>query len=106
MRELLESGKEYDVALAVGPLPMMRAVCDLTREFSLPTVVSMNPVMVDGTGMCGCCRLTVGGEVKYACIDGPEFDGHKVDFDEAMQRLRTYKAQEEEHMCRLRGERR
>lgn len=106
VRELLESGKEYDVALAVGPLPMMRAVCDLTREFSLPTVVSMNPVMVDGTGMCGCCRLTVGGEVKYACIDGPEFDGHKVDFDEAMQRLRTYKAQEEEHMCRLRGERR
>ena len=77
-RELLESGKEYDVALAVGPLPMMRAVCDLTREFSLPTVVSMNPVMVDGTGMCGCCRLTVGGEVKYACIDGPEFDGHKT----------------------------
>ena len=106
VRELLESGKEYDVALAVGPLPMMRAVCNLTREFSLPTVVSMNPVMVDGTGMCGCCRLTVGGEVKYACIDGPEFDGHKVDFDEAMQRLRTYKAQEEEHMCRLRGERR
>ena len=106
VRELLESGKEYDVALAVGPLPMMRAVCDLTREFSLPTVVSMNPVMVDGTGMCGCCRLTVGGEVKYACIDGPEFDGHKVDFDEAMQRLRTYKAQEEEHLCRLRGERR
>lgn len=106
VRELLESGKDYDVALAVGPLPMMRAVCDLTREFSLPTVVSMNPVMVDGTGMCGCCRLTVGGEVKYACIDGPEFDGHKVDFDEAMQRLRTYKAQEEEHMCRLRGERR
>ena len=106
VRELLESGKGYDVALAVGPLPMMRAVCDLTREFSLPTVVSMNPVMVDGTGMCGCCRLTVGGEVKYACIDGPEFDGHKVDFDEAMQRLRTYKAQEEEHMCRLRGERR
>lgn len=106
VRELLESGKSYDVALAVGPLPMMRAVCDLTREFSLPTVVSMNPVMVDGTGMCGCCRLTVGGEVKYACIDGPEFDGHKVDFDEAMQRLRTYKTQEEEHMCRLRGERR
>ena len=106
VRELLESGKAYDVALAVGPLPMMRAVCNLTREFSLPTVVSMNPVMVDGTGMCGCCRLTVGGEVKYACIDGPEFDGHKVDFVEAMQRLRTYKAQEEEHMCRLRGERR
>ena len=102
-RELLERGEKYDVAFAVGPLPMMRAVCRLTAEFSLPTVVSMNPLMVDGTGMCGCCRLTVGGEVRYACIDGPEFDGHQVDFDEAMQRLRTYKAQEEEHMCRLRG---
>lgn len=102
-RELLERGEKYDVAFAVGPLPMMRAVCKLTAEFSLPTVVSMNPLMVDGTGMCGCCRLTVGGEVRYACIDGPEFDGHQVDFDEAMQRLRTYKAQEEEHMCRLRG---
>ena len=101
--ELLERGEKYDVAFAVGPLPMMRAVCRLTAEFSLPTVVSMNPLMVDGTGMCGCCRLTVGGEVRYACIDGPEFDGHQVDFDEAMQRLRTYKAQEEEHMCRLRG---
>ena len=105
-RELFEKGEHYDVVFAVGPLPMMRAVCRLTEEFGIPTVVSMNPVMVDGTGMCGCCRLTVGGEVKYACIDGPEFDGHKVDFDEAMQRLRTYKAQEEEHMCRLRGERR
>ena len=102
-RELLERGEKYDVAFAVGPLPMMRAVCRLTAEFSLPTVVSMNPLMVDGTGMCGCCRLTVGGEVRYACIDGPEFDGHQVDFDEAMQRLRTYKAQEEEHICRLRG---
>ncbi len=102
-RELLERGEKYDVAFAVGPLPMMRAVCRLTAEFSLPTVVSMNPLMVDGTGMCGCCRLTVGGEVRYACIDGPEFDGHQVDFDEAMQRLRTYKTQEEEHMCRLRG---
>ncbi len=102
-RELFESGEKYDVVLAVGPLPMMRAVCGLTAEFGIPTVVSMNPVMVDGTGMCGCCRLTVGGEVKYACIDGPEFDGHKVDFDEAIQRLRMYRPQEEEHMCRLRG---
>ena len=101
-RELLQK-ESYDAAFAVGPLPMMRAVCELTKQFSLPTVVSMNPVMVDGTGMCGCCRLTVDGEVRYACIDGPEFDGHKVDFEEAMQRLRTYKAQEEEHMCRLRG---
>ena len=102
-RELVEKGVKYDVVLAVGPLPMMRAVCGLTAEFGIPTVVSMNPVMVDGTGMCGCCRLTVGGEVKYACIDGPEFDGHKVDFDEAIQRLRMYRPQEEEHMCRLRG---
>ena len=102
-RELFEKGVKYDVVLAVGPLPMMRAVCGLTAEFGIPTVVSMNPVMVDGTGMCGCCRLTVGGEVKYACIDGPEFDGHKVDFDEAIQRLRMYRPQEEEHMCRLRG---
>ena len=102
-RELFESGKRYDAVLAVGPLPMMRAVCRLTAEFGIPTIVSMNPVMVDGTGMCGCCRLTVGGEVKYACIDGPEFDGHKVDFDEAIQRLGTYKAQEREHMCRLTG---
>lgn len=102
-RDLFESGEKYDVVLAVGPLPMMRAVCGLTAEFGIPTVVSMNPVMVDGTGMCGCCRLTVGGEVKYACIDGPEFDGHKVDFDEAIQRLRMYRPQEEEHMCRLRG---
>ena len=81
----------------------MRAVCAVTAEFGIPTIVSMNPVMVDGTGMCGCCRLTVGGEIKYACIDGPEFDGHKVDFDEAIQRSRTYREQENEHMCRLRG---
>ena len=102
-RELFEKGVKYDVVLAVGPLPMMRAVCGLTAEFGIPTVVSMNPVMVDGTGMCGCCRVTVGGKVNYACIYGPEFDGHKVDFDEAIQRLRMYRPQEEEHMCRLRG---
>ncbi len=102
-RDLFERGVRYDAVLAVGPLPMMRAVCAVTAEFGIPTIVSMNPVMVDGTGMCGCCRLTVGGEIKYACIDGPEFDGHKVDFDEAIQRSRTYREQENEHMCRLRG---
>ena len=102
-RELFESGAKHDAVLAVGPLPMMRAVCNLTKEFGIHTVVSMNPIMVDGTGMCGCCRLTVDGEIKYACIDGPEFDGHKVDFDEAMQRLRVYREQESEHMCRLKG---
>ena len=102
VRELL--GKEkYDVIMAVGPLMMMKAVCDVTREFGVHTIVSMNSVMVDGTGMCGCCRVTVGGERKYACVDGPEFDGHLVDFDEARLRAGFYKEQEAEHMCRIRG---
>lgn len=102
VRELL--GKEkYDVVMAVGPLMMMKAVCDVTRELGVHTIVSMNSVMVDGTGMCGCCRVTVGGERKYACVDGPEFDGHLVDFDEARLRAGFYKEQEAEHMCRIRG---
>lgn len=101
-RELFEKGERYDAVFAVGPLGMMRAVCKLTAEYGIPTIVSMNSLMVDGTGMCGCCRLTVGGEVKYACIDGPEFDGHKVDFDEAISRSRMYKEIEDEHTCRLR----
>ena len=101
-RELFERGERYDAVFAVGPLGMMRAVCKLTAEYGIPTIVSMNSLMVDGTGMCGCCRLTVGGEVKYACIDGPEFDGHKVDFDEAISRSRMYKEIEDEHTCRLR----
>lgn len=101
-RELFEKGERYDAVFAVGPLGMMRAVCNLTAEYGIPTIVSMNSLMVDGTGMCGCCRLTVGGEVKYACIDGPEFDGHKVDFDEAISRSRMYKEIEDEHTCRLR----
>ena len=102
VREL--PGKEkYDVVMAVGPLMMMKAVCDVTREFGVHTIVSMNSVMVDGTGMCGCCRVTVGGERKYACVDGPEFDGHLVDFDEARLRAGFYKEQEAEHMCRIRG---
>lgn len=103
-RELFEAGEKYDCVFAVGPLPMMKAVSALTREFGIPTVVSMNSLMVDGTGMCGCCRLTVGGKVRYACIHGPEFDGHLVDFDEAISRSKMYAAAEKRHMCRLTGE--
>ena len=103
-RELFEAGEKYDCVFAVGPLPMMKAVSALTKEFGIPTVVSMNSLMVDGTGMCGCCRLTVGGKVRYACIHGPEFDGHLVDYDEAIARSRMYAADEKRHMCRLTGE--
>lgn len=102
VRELL-SHDNYDVVMAVGPLMMMKAVCDVTREFGVHTIVSMNSVMVDGTGMCGCCRVTVGGERKYACVDGPEFDGHLVDFDEARARASFYREQEADHVCRIRG---
>lgn len=100
LRRLINGKDETDCVFAVGPLPMMKAVCDLTREYGIKTVVSMNSLMVDGTGMCGCCRVTVGGKVRYACIDGPEFDGHEVDFDEARMRNNMYKAQE--HRCALR----
>ena len=103
LKALLDSGKKYDVVFAVGPMPMMRAVANLTREYGIRTIVSMNSVMVDGTGMCGGCRITVGGETKYACVDGPEFDGHLVDFDSALNRLGYYKEVEQEHKCRLRG---
>ena len=105
--DALKSGLEnglYDCVMAVGPLPMMRAVCALTKQYGVKTVVSMNPLMVDGTGMCGCCRVTVGGAVKYACVDGPEFDGHEVDWDSAILRLRAYKEQEKAHYCRMTGE--
>ena len=101
LEELVNSGKQYDCVFAVGPMIMMKVVCDVTRKYNLPTIVSMNSIMVDGTGMCGGCRVTVDGEIKYACVDGPEFDGHKVDFAEAMSRSRFY--QEKEHVCRLRG---
>lgn len=94
VEELIKDNNDYDCVFAVGPMPMMRAVCDVTRKYNVHTVVSMNSIMVDGTGMCGGCRLTVGGEVKYACVDGPEFDGHKVDFAEAMSRLTFYKERE------------
>lgn len=86
--------KQYDVCVAIGPMIMMKFVCLTTKKYELPTVVSMNPIMVDGTGMCGACRLTVDGEAKFACVDGPEFDGHKVDFDQAMKRQQMYKTQE------------
>lgn len=104
LKELLDTkAGEFDAVMAVGPLMMMKAVCDLTRGYGIPTVVSMNSIMVDGTGMCGGCRVTVGGETKYACVDGPEFDGHLVDFDEARQRGAFYREQEAEHSCRIRG---
>ncbi|MBQ3864957.1 MAG: sulfide/dihydroorotate dehydrogenase-like FAD/NAD-binding protein [Clostridia bacterium] len=94
LRELLEKGEKYDMAVAIGPIPMMKAVCAVTKEFNLKTMVSLNPIMVDGTGMCGGCRVTVGGKTKYACVDGPDFDGHLVDFDEMASRSRMYKEEE------------
>jgi NAD(P)H-flavin reductase len=90
----------YDEVIAIGPLPMMKAVVDITKPLNLPTMVSMNPVMIDGTGMCGGCRLTVDHEIKFACVDGPDFDGFKIDFDEAIRRSQMYKTQEE-HLCRI-----
>lgn len=94
-------GKKYDHVVAIGPMIMMKFVCILTKELGIPTVVSMNPIMVDGTGMCGACRLQVGDEVKFACVDGPEFDGHLVDFDQAMNRQRMYKTEEGRAMLKL-----
>ncbi len=90
LKRLIENGEQYDEVIAIGPLVMMKFVSKLTKEYNIPTVVSMNPIMIDGTGMCGGCRLTVGGEMKFACVDGPEFDGHLVDFDEAMDRAAMY----------------
>ncbi|MCI5653228.1 MAG: sulfide/dihydroorotate dehydrogenase-like FAD/NAD-binding protein [Lachnospiraceae bacterium] len=98
---VINQGKKYDVCVAIGPMIMMKFVCMLTKELNLPTIVSMNPIMVDGTGMCGACRLTVGDEVKFACVDGPEFDGHLVNFDEAMKRQQMYKTQEGRAMLKL-----
>ena len=105
LQELLEKGNQYDAVLAIGPIPMMNFVCKTTEPFGVKTMVSLNPIMVDGTGMCGGCRVTVGGEVKFACVDGPEFDGHKVDFAELMSRNTTYRTREadvtEHHTCRI-----
>jgi len=102
IQDLVEKeGKHYDVCIAIGPMIMMKFVCKLTEKLDIPTVVSLNPIMVDGTGMCGACRVTVGGEVKFACVDGPEFDGHKVDFDQAMKRQQIYKTEEGRALLRL-----
>lgn len=95
IKDLVQNqGKKYDVCVAIGPMIMMKFVCLLTKELGIPTIVSMNPIMVDGTGMCGACRLSVGGKVQFACVDGPEFDGHEVDFDQAMKRQQQYKTAE------------
>lgn len=104
LREQIEAGAQYDRVIAIGPVIMMKFVCMLTKEYNIPTVVSMNPIMIDGTGMCGGCRLTVGGETKFACVDGPEFDGHLVDFDESMARgamYRDFELHAREETCNL-----
>ena len=104
LKELIEAGEQYDEVIAIGPLIMMKFVAKLTKEYGIKTVVSMNPIMIDGTGMCGGCRLTVGGKTKFACVDGPDFDGHEVDFDEAMARAAMYKSferQAHEDACNL-----
>ena len=104
LKQLIEEGSQYDLVIAIGPLIMMKFVCQLTKQYGIKTIVSMNPVMIDGTGMCGGCRVTVGGETKFACVDGPDFDGHLVDFDEAMRRQQMYKEEERKACedCRLR----
>lgn len=99
LQERIDAGRKYDMVIAIGPIPMMKFVCKTTEPYELKTIVSLNPIMIDGTGMCGGCRVTVGGEIKYACVDGPDFDGHKVDFDELMRRNGTYR--EQEHECRM-----
>lgn len=105
LKELIEAGEKYDAVIAIGPLVMMRAVSNLTKEYGIKTIVSMNPIMIDGTGMCGGCRVIVGGETKFACVDGPDFDGHLIDWDNALMRQRTYSEQEkiscESGHCRI-----
>ncbi|MDO4563364.1 MAG: sulfide/dihydroorotate dehydrogenase-like FAD/NAD-binding protein [Clostridia bacterium] len=107
LEEQIKKGVEYDMVIAIGPLPMMRAVCNLTKPYAIKTIISMNSIMIDGTGMCGGCRLIVDGKVKFACVDGPDFDGHLVDFDAAMKRNAMYRNFEakslENHKCRLEG---
>lgn len=96
----IKNGTNYDLVVAIGPLPMMKAVSELTKNFGIKTIVSMNPIIIDGTGMCGGCRLTVAGKTKFACVDGPDFDGHEVDFDETIKRLSTYKVEENRDLSR------
>lgn len=105
LKSLIDSGNKYDLVIAIGPVPMMKFVCKVAEPYGIDAIVSLNPIMIDGTGMCGCCRVKVGGETKFACVDGPDFDGHKVDFDELMRRNSIYKEQEkkdmENHVCKL-----
>ncbi|MBQ8137241.1 MAG: sulfide/dihydroorotate dehydrogenase-like FAD/NAD-binding protein [Clostridia bacterium] len=104
LEKLIQSGESYDEVITIGPLIMMKFVCKLTKQYGIKTIASMNPIMIDGTGMCGGCRLTVGGQTRFACVDGPEFDGHEIDFDEAIARGRTYSAFERhayEEACSL-----
>ncbi len=107
LKQLIDEGNAYDVVVAIGPPIMMKVVCDVTRPYGIKTIVSLNPIMIDGTGMCGGCRVTVGGKTKFACVDGPDFDGHQVDFPELMRRLSIYKDHErtaqERHQCRMEG---
>ena len=103
LQELIDAGNNYDLVIAIGPIPMMKCVSKVTEPYNIKTLVSLNPIMIDGTGMCGGCRVTVGGEIKFACVDGPDFDGHKVDYDELMQRNSTYRefeVHDKEH-CRM-----
>lgn len=104
LQENIDKGKKYDHILTIGPVIMMKNVVEVARPYEIPVTVSMNSIMVDGTGMCGCCRLTVDGKMKFACVDGPDFDGYKVDFAEAMNRAKNYIIEEKEHICRLTGE--
>ena len=105
LQALIDEGTRYDLVIAIGPIPMMKFVCKTTEPYGIKTIVSLNPIMIDGTGMCGGCRVTVGGQVKFACVDGPDFDGHQVDFDELMTRNRAYQEREaqvrRDHACRL-----
>ncbi|MDY6314577.1 MAG: sulfide/dihydroorotate dehydrogenase-like FAD/NAD-binding protein [Clostridia bacterium] len=105
LKEQIDAGEKFDKVIAIGPLVMMRAVCNLTEQYGIPTIVSMNPVMIDGTGMCGGCRVIVGGETKFACVDGPDFDGHKIDWQAALNRQAMFRAHEkrtcEEGICRI-----
>ena len=106
LQELIDAGSKYDAVIAIGPVPMMKFVCAVTKPYGIKTIVSLNPIMIDGTGMCGGCRVRVGGQIKYACVDGPDFDGHEVDFDELMHRNSAYREIEQydrEHICRMTG---
>ena len=103
LKGLIDNGNKYDAVVAIGPVPMMKFVCEVTKPYGIKTIVSLNPIMVDGTGMCGGCRVTVDGKTKYACVDGPDFDGHSVDFAELINRNSSYKSHEATHTCRLTG---